>query len=612
MKHLSALNKYFWKYRLRLFTGIFFVIASNYFAVVGPEITGYLVGNIQRQLSGNTAPVKISKGYHDVVVQKIIDVVQSLTISAGSVVAVFCMIILAVALIRGLLMFFMRQTIIVMSRHVEYDQKNEIFKHYQQLDLNFFKTHNIGDLMSRITEDVSRVRMYVGPAIMYLTNLVALIVFCVVNMLRKDVSLTLMVLAPLPLLAITIYIVNIIIHKKSEQVQARLAGLTTNAQEAYSGIRVIKSFVQERSMFRFFEENSKQYKANAVSLAKVESLYFPSMSLMIGLSTLITVLMGAKMAIADPSKVGLVVEFVIYINMMTFPVSSIGWVASMIQRAAASQKRINEFLHTTPSIKENENLPFRNFNGNILFKDVSFTYPHTGITALQHFNLELKKGEKLLLLGKTGSGKSTVAQLLLRFYDVSSGQISIDGQPIQQYSLTNIRKRISYVPQDVFLFSDAVYANIAFGAETAIDRKQIESAAINASVHNEVLTLSKGYDTVIGERGVTLSGGQKQRISLARGLLKDAELIILDDSLSAVDARTEMQVLANLNEIFRDKTLIIISHRIYNSFPFDKIAFLKDGAVAEMGTHEELLKKKSLYYELYKLQSETENGTEKV
>ncbi len=362
-------------------------------------------------------------------------------------------------------MFFMRQTIIVMSRHIEYDQKNEVYQHYQKLDAGFYKTHSTGDLMNRITEDVSRVRMYVGPALMYSINLLALISFCLVNMLRKDVHLTVLVLAPLPLLAITIYFVNTIINKKSERVQASLSDLTTNAQESYSGIRVIKSFVQEKTMLGFFKKNSETYRKNAIELAKVEAIYFPSMALMIGLSTLLTVLAGGKMALADPTKVGLIVEFVIYINMLTFPVSSIGWVASMVQRAAASQKRLNEFLQTVPNIADTKNATPHILKGDIVFDNVSFTHPHTGIKALQHFSITIKEKEKVLILGKTGSGKSTFAQLLLRFYNVDEGKITIGHKNIKEFPLQNLREQISYVPQDVFLFSDTVANNISFGLQ---------------------------------------------------------------------------------------------------------------------------------------------------
>ena len=588
-----------------------FVIASNYFAVLAPEITGYVVSKVQELLPGAKAS-SAAEG-HDGMVTFFIRWVN--TLSFEKLVAICSITILVVAILRGVLMFFMRQTIIVMSRHIEYDLKNEIYAHYQQLDAGFFKSHNTGDLMNRITEDVSRVRMYTGPAIMYLTNLVALIGFSVVNMLRKDVHLTLMVLAPLPLLAVTIYLVNTIINKKSEKVQASLSDLTTNAQESYSGIRVIKSFVQEKNMLHYFEKNSEEYRSNAVGLAKVEAFYFPSMSLMIGLSTLITVLIGGQIALADPTKVGMIVEFVFYINMLTFPVSAIGWVASMMQRAAASQKRINEFLQTQPTIKitkstnKDGTLTSLPLNGDILFDNDSFTYPQTGIKALQHFSLCIKEGQKILILGRTGSGKSTLAQLLLRFYDPDEGKILVNNKNIKDFPVRNLREQISYVPQDVFLFSDSVANNIRFGVPGAT-QEQIAQSALYASVSNEILGLSNGYDTLVGERGVTLSGGQKQRISIARALLKGPQIMIFDDCLSAVDARTENEIITNLNHYLENKTAIIITHRIFTAIHFDQIIMLDDGKIIEHGTHKQLLALNGEYAELYRLQIRSEQNKE--
>jgi len=463
--------------------------------------------------------------------------------------------------------------------------------------------------MNRMTEDVSRVRMFTGPAVMYLINLVTLIGFCVVNMLRKDVHLTLLVLAPLPLLAITIYLVNSVINKKSEKIQSLLSDLTTNAQETYSGIRVIKSFAQEKAMLGFFRKNSEEYKKNAVGLAKVEAIYFPSMALMIGISTLITIMIGGIQALEDSSKVGLIVEFVIYINLLTFPVSAIGWTASMIQRAAASQKRLNEFLQTKPNITNNASPVTARVSGDIIFDDISFTYPHTGITALDHFSLSIQKGDKVLLLGRTGSGKSTLAQLLLRFYDPTKGSIRIGDQDIKNIELKTLREQISYVQQDVFLFSDTVTNNISFGLANTAKKELVEQAAIFSSVHKEILGFSEGYDTMIGERGVTLSGGQKQRISIARALIKEPEIIVFDDCLSAVDAKTENEIIGNLNRYLHDKTAIIITHRIFSSFPFDKIIVLENGKVSEEGTHAGLMANNGYYAELYRLQL-TELGQE--
>jgi len=600
LKQLAAVNPFFWKYKNRFFIGIFFVIGANYLAVLAPQITGFVVNQVQQHLPG--AKLISTKPSHDFIVNWFIQTIEHNQYPFTTLVAICSLTILFLAIIRGVLMFFMRQTIIVMSRHIEFDQKNQIYQHYQQLDTNFYKTNSTGDLMNRMSEDVSRVRMYTGPAVMYLINLVALIGFCVVSMLRKDVQLTLYVLAPLPILAITIFIINSVINKKSELIQSLLSDLTTNAQESFSGIRVIKSFVQEKAMLGFFKKNSESYKTQAIELAKVEAIYFPSMALLIGLSTLVTIYIGGVQALHDTSKLGLIVEFVIYINMLSFPVSAIGWTASMIQRAAASQKRLNEFLDTKPVIKNHPSIIPSSVTGDIVFNHISFTYPHTGIKAIQDLNLEIKKGSKVLVLGRTGSGKSTLAQLLLRFYDPSNGNISIGGTDIKQIDINNLREKISYVQQDVFLFSDTVAGNISFGLASLASNETIERAAKFASVHQEILGFDKGYETMIGERGVTLSGGQKQRISIARALIKDPEIVVFDDCLSAVDAKTEFEILSSLNKYLHEKTAIIITHRIFSTFRFDTIIVLENGAIIEKGSHEDLLLLNGYYAELYRMQ----------
>lgn len=604
MKELASLNHYFWKYRKRFFIGIFFVIASNYFAVLAPQITGYVISLVQQKLPG--AKPGLPYNANDGFVNSFIKLINGNEFSFGWLIAICSLSILFIAIVRGILMFFMRQTIIVMSRHIEFDQKNQVFNQYQRLNTAFYKQNSTGDLMNRISEDVSRVRMYTGPAVMYLINLVTLIGFCIVNMLSKDVNLTLLVLAPLPLLAITIYKVNSIINKKSESIQEHLSNLTTNAQESYSGIRVIKSFVQEKAMLGFFNHNSEQYKSNAISLAKVEALYFPSMALMIGISTLITIFVGGMQAMEDPTKVGTIVEFVIYINMLTFPVSAIGWTASMIQRAAASQKRLNEFLQIEPAIQDHPTVLIDEpVSGTIEFKNVSFTYPHTGIKAIQGLNLSVARGEKVLILGKTGSGKSTLAQLLLRFYEPDLGSITIGSKPLQLFSLKQLRQNISYVQQDVFLFSDTVANNIRFGVSEHTTIEHVQEAAKSASIHEEIMGFENGYETVIGERGVTLSGGQKQRISIARALIKAPEIVLFDDCLSAVDAKTEKHIIGHLYEYLKAKTALIITHRIFAGFKFDQIIVLEDGIIIEQGTHEELMNLNGYYAELYKLQLQT-------
>jgi ATP-binding cassette subfamily B protein len=426
-------------------------------------------------------------------------------------------------------------------------------------------------------------------------------------MLRSDVKLTRVALCPLPILAITIYFVNTIINRKSERIQSLLSSLTSNAQESYSGIRVIKSFVQENSMLRFFNDNSESYKTNALSLAKTEAIYFPSMALLIGLSTLITILAGAlDVANNVPgASVGKIAEFVMYIQMLTFPVSAIGWTASMTQRAVASQRRINEFLHTMPTIKDAPDSRKNTLQGNVSFEHVDFTYPHTGINAIRNFSLEVKRGDKIAIVGKTGSGKSTIAQLMLRMYDVDKGSIKYDYVDIRKSSLQNLRAQISYVPQDVFLFSDTIKNNIKFGNAQATD-EEVNEAARKACIYDEIVLFPEGMETVVGERGVTLSGGQKQRISIARAMIKDPNIVIFDDCLSAVDARTEKRVLSNLYEYLDNKTAIIITHRIFSLFDFDKIIVLHDGQIAEQGTHNQLLEQNGIYTEMYLKQQKNE------
>lgn len=600
MKELAALNVFFWKYRFRFFTGILLVIATNYLAVLAPQITGYVVSLVQAKLPGGkpVAPIQ-----DDLIVSYIADISTHQQFSFSALITFCSITILALAFIRSVFMFFMRQTIIVMSRHIEFDQKNQVYAHYQKLDTEFYKTHSTGDLMNRMSEDVSRVRMYTGPSLMYLINLISLIGFCLFNMFSKDVELSLYVLAPLPILAITIYIVNSIINKKSEQIQEQLSDLTTNAQESYSGIRVIKSFVQEAAMLGFFKKNSELYRKNAVSLAKVEAIYTPTMSLMIGLSTLLTIFLGGLQAYQDPSKVGTIIEFVIYINMLTFPVSAIGWTASMIQRAAASQKRLNEFLSINPSIQSNIHpISFSNVKGAIDFDQVDFIYPHSGIKALSSFDLQIQAGQKVLILGKTGAGKSSIAQLITRMYDPNSGSIKIDGIDIRDLNVQDLRKAIGYVQQDVFLFSDSVKNNIQFGIDQLQSESSLIDATTTANVYQEIKQLNKQFETFLGERGTTLSGGQKQRVSIARTIIKNPSIYIFDDCLSAVDAKTEQSILGQLSKDLEGKTALFITHRIFFSFNFDLIIYLQEGQIAEMGTHESLLAKNGLYAELYQTQ----------
>lgn len=612
MKHLSALRKYFWKYRVRLGAGIFFVILSNYFNVLSPQLMRFIINFVDQKLAFSNRPPTQNLNDYDFLVRKIIQSISGIE-SIGKVVIIASLIILLLALLRGVFMFLMRQTIIVMSRYIEYDQKNEVYTKYQQLDTEFFKRNKTGDLMNRISEDVSRVRIFTGPAVMYVVNLVSVIGLSVFFMLKSSVQLTIFVLIPLPVLAIIIYFVNSTIHRKSERIQQSLSNLTTNAQESYSGIRVIKSFVQENAMLRYFTANSEAYRSNAIGLARVEAIYFPSIMLLIGISTLLTIMIGGLYYINGQHGVtlGTIVEFIVYVNMLTFPVSAIGLTASMIQRAAASQKRLNEFLNITPEIKDAPDAKEFEINGDVSFENISFIYPDTGIEALKNFTLKIKKGEKVAITGKTGSGKTTIAQLMLRMYDANKGSIKYDGHHISDFKLSTLREQISYVPQDVFLFSDTVENNIRFAIPNAKMNEVVE-AALMAGVAKEIDGFNEGYQTMIGERGVTLSGGQKQRISIARALLKKPHLIIFDDCLSAVDAKTEQDIMNKLQQYLADKTAVIITHRVFSLLSFDKIVVLDEGKIAEQGTHDELIKKGGFYAKLYTRQQQGRYGDEEI
>jgi ATP-binding cassette, subfamily B, multidrug efflux pump len=603
MKHLATLNKYFWKYKWLFGLGILFVILTNYFRILAPQLTGYIVNNVVTSISGKSASIDISS--YDYTVKKLINWFNQSTTNKVLLTGVTLLIL---AIISGFFMFLMRQTLIVMSRHIEYDQKNEIYKKYQSLSASFYKTNFTGDLMNRISEDVSRVRMYTGPAIMYFINLAAIIGFNVFFMLKSSPKLTIVALAPLPILAIIIYFINSIINKKSEKIQSLLSNLTTNAQESYSGIRVIKSFGQEKAMYGFFKKNSEAYMDNAIGLAKTEAIYFPSMALLIGLSTLITIMVGCLDVVnnVEGANVGKIAEFVLYIQMLTFPVSAIGWTASMTQRAAVSQRRINEFLLHQSSTQNKENKRPFSLQGNIAFENVNFTYDHTGIKAIKNFSLQINKGEKIAIIGKTGSGKSTIAQLLLNMYQPQVGTILYDGIEIEKIAEDDLRNQISYVPQDVFLFSDSVKNNISFGVEKT-DFEAIKTAAKQASIDTEIEKFENGYETIIGERGVTLSGGQKQRISIARALIKQPKMVIFDDCLSAVDAKTENEVIGNLYGYLQNKTAIIITHRIFSLFNFDKIVVIEDGNIVEQGKHADLLEKNGYYAQMYSKQQQQSN-----
>ncbi|QHS57734.1 ABC transporter ATP-binding protein [Mucilaginibacter sp. 14171R-50] len=587
MKELAYLNKFFYKYRWRLVPGVLFVIISNIFAVLPAQVIRVAFDLVTE----NIGVYQLFDGFNR---QHIIYDIF------GSSLLLFGALVLMLALLRGLFLFFMRQTIILMSRHIEYDLKNEIYAHYQVLSLAFYRRHNTGDLMNRVTEDVSRVRMYLGPGIMYTINTVILFILVIYAMLTVNVRLAIFSVLPLPILAVIIFYVNTVIEFRSEKIQQRLSALSSFVQENFSGIRVIKSYVREGFVRQKFAEESEDYKTQSMALAKVQALFFPSMLLLIGLSNVITMYIGGVEVMKGNITPGNIAEFIVYLNMLAFPVISLGWVTSLIQRAAASQKRINEFLHEQPEIISPPAAP-HTLKGKIEFRNVSFRYPDTGITALNNVSFTVNPGEMVAIIGRTGSGKSTIGNLIMRMYDTTGGEILVDDTPLTRLNLDNYRSQIGFVPQEVFLFSDIISHNIAFSADV-LDMPRVEQAAKDAAVYNNIMELEKGFETLIGERGVTLSGGQKQRVSIARAIVKHPQVLIFDDCLSAVDTRTEEEILNNLGRIMQDKTSMIISHRISTIKNADNILVLDGGRIVEQGTHNQLMDLKGAYFELYEKQ----------
>ncbi|TKB95600.1 ABC transporter ATP-binding protein [Pedobacter cryophilus] len=587
MKELAYLNKFFFKYRWKLLPGVIFVIVSNFFAVLPAQIIRIAFDLVNE----NIALYRLFNGFER----------QEMILKVfGTSLLFFGILVLVLALVRGLFLFFMRQTIILTSRHIEFDLKNEIYHHYQKLSLAFYRKNNTGDLMNRVTEDVSRVRMYMGPAIMYTINTIVLFILIIVAMVSVNLKLAIYCLLPLPVLAITIYYVNSIINLKSEKIQQRLSSLSSFVQETFSGIRVVKSYVKEDSIRKGFELESESYKNESLSLVKVQAYFYPIMLLMVGLSTIITIYIGGLEVMDGKISSGNIAEFIVYVNQLTFPVTSLGWVTSLIQRAAASQKRINEFLKTTPEII-NPNPNQLELKGTIKFDNVSFNYPDTGIQALKNVSFEIKEGELLAIIGRTGSGKSTIANLMMRMYDVDAGSIKIDGNDIRHINLEAYRSQTGFVPQEVFLFSDTIARNIAFGQDT-LNMPIIEQAAKDAAVYKNIMEFDQQFETFIGERGITLSGGQKQRVSIARAIIKSPQILIFDDCLSAVDTKTEEEILSNLGKVMQGKTSVLIAHRVSTIKNADKIIVLDKGEIAEQGTHEFLMDKKGTYFELYEKQ----------
>ena len=589
MKPLWRLNKYLYKYKGYLLLGILFTIISNIFVIIPAQLVRIAIDYVVESFT-----------FYRVLED--LELSTSARSSFLQYILIFGVLILVMALLRGFFLFLIRQTIIIMSRLIEYDMKNEIFDHYQKLPLSFYRRNSTGDLMARITEDVSRVRMYLGPAIMYGLNLLILFPMVIGYMLSVNVELTIYSLLPLPILSISIYFVNNLINERSEKIQRSLSSLSTFVQEAFSGIRVLKAFVREEDSSNEFAKASVDYKDKSIRLTVVQALFYPVILALIGISTILTVYIGGIQVIEGTIGYGVIAEFILYVNMLTWPVTSLGWVTSIVQRAAASQTRINEFLDEKNDIQSTKNLEVA-IQGNVAFEDVSFVYPNSGIQALKNVSFTIDAGQSLAIIGTTGSGKSTIANLLMRMYDVSSGRITIDDRPIQQYDLASLRKQIGFVPQDVFLFSDSISNNIAFGMDT-MELPQVEQAAKDADVYNNIIDFPNGFETKLGERGITLSGGQKQRVSIARAIAKEPSILLLDDCLSAVDTKTENAILSALKRIMQQRTSIIISHRVSSAKLADKIIVLDDGQIVEHGTHESLLDAKGVYAELFEKQTQ--------
>lgn len=595
MKELKYLNKYLLKYKWQLIWGLVFVIISNVFQIIPAQMVRHsidlVVDNIRvyRAFDNSTAQESFFKIF-------------------ANGILLYAILILVMALLRGVFLYFVRQTLIVMSRLVEYDLKNEVFEHYQTLPLSFYRRNNTGDLMNRISEDVGRVRMYLGPSIMYGMQLITLFVMLIPVMFAISAKLTWYALIPLPLLSISIFYVNNIIEYRSEQIQKSQSRLSTFVQEAFSGIRVLKSFTREKESVQNFTTETDEYKHQSLKLTRVQSLFFPLIMGLIGLSTILTVYAGSVEVINGSLTFGNIAEFIIYVNLLTWPVASLGWTTSLVQRAEASQKRINEFLKTKTDIISEKNLN-NEVTGKVEFDNVSFTYPDTGIQALKNVSFSILPGQSLAIIGTTGSGKSTVSSLISRLYDVTSGEVRVDDIPIKHFDLLSLRSQTGIVPQDVFLFSDTIYNNIAFGLLNPEETKVIQ-AAKDADVYANIMAFPQGFNTRVGERGITLSGGQKQRVSIARAVAREPKILILDDALSAVDTKTENTILNSMKKIMQGRTSIIISHRVSSAKLANKIIVLHEGKIVEEGTHDKLLALNGTYRELYDKQMQVDEVVE--
>ncbi len=593
MKELKYLNRYLLKYKWHLILGLVFVLISNVFQILPAQMVRYsidlVVDNIKTYRSFENTNVE--QDFFNVFAKGIL---------------LYAILILVMALLRGVFLYFVRQTLIVMSRLVEYDLKNEVFEHYQTLPLSFYRRNSTGDLMNRISEDVGRVRMYLGPSIMYGLQLVTLFLMLIPYMFMISPKLTWYSLLPLPILSISIFYVNNIIEHRSEEIQKSQSRLSTFVQEAFSGIRVLKSFTREKESIQNFTKESNEYKRQSLKFTRVQSLFFPLIGGLIGLSTILTVYAGSVEVINGSLTFGNIAEFIMYVNLLTWPVASLGWTISLVQRAEASQKRINEFLKTKTDILSEKNVE-KAIAGKIEFKNVSFTYPDTGIQALKNISFKINPGESLAIIGTTGSGKSTVSNLLSRMYDATGGEVLIDDIRIQDYNLTNLRSQMGFVPQEVFLFSDTIYNNIAFGLDNT-DEERVLQAAKDADVYQNIVAFPKGFQTRVGERGITLSGGQKQRVSIARAIVRKPKILLLDDALSAVDTKTENTILNSMKKIMQDRTTIIISHRVSSAKLANKILVLHDGVVVEEGTHESLYARSGTYRELFEKQMQSDEG----